>query len=266
MTREHIPAESAGNGRPVRLVDRPFDPEPVLREVAAWGDGHVVSTLCRPCNGRASWWGYVREYTTWRNHFIEEARAFVQRTNRDPLRGLGPFDVTLGYGMHPARFVRQVVGMFLAVQESEHLFATYPHLPTLIGPDTDRPTKGRAEGLPLAPLHLYLSVCNSPFGIGYNSVPMMALSLRNPGARQALWTPPGAGHARRDDQLVLVANPFAFVLTTAESNGLGRDISEWAQWSINQCPRRDERGISLPTEDHLDGALRAMIYPDYVTR
>ena len=45
MTGEHVPPRSPGNERPVSLVVDPFDLNSVVRQVAEWDEGHVVSTL-----------------------------------------------------------------------------------------------------------------------------------------------------------------------------------------------------------------------------
>jgi hypothetical protein len=117
MTDEHIPPKSTGNDQPVQAVENPFDLETILREVAEWDEGHVVRTLDARCNQRASDWGYVKEYRKWHN-LLEKAHLAGRATRHDPFRGSQPFPFELPYDAMPARFVRQVVGMLLAVQQS----------------------------------------------------------------------------------------------------------------------------------------------------
>lgn len=131
-----------------------------MQSVVEWPDGHVVRTLDRECNERASRWGYVKEYKKWFDAGSSGARKAFRLTGRDPLRGIEPFQFKLAYDFHPARFVRQVLGMFLAVQDSEHLFVTHPALPGIIGPDTSSDEERRRDGLDISPLHLYLSAYN----------------------------------------------------------------------------------------------------------
>lgn len=134
MTNEHIPPRSTNNDQPVRRIMEPID-ESILRDVIEWQDGHVLPTLDRECNERASRWGYIREYKKWFELFGNRAKRIYQEAGRDPLRGPAPFRFDLPHDFHPARFIRQVLGMFLAVQASEQLFVTQPALTELIGPD-----------------------------------------------------------------------------------------------------------------------------------
>ncbi|MGE0178062.1 MAG: hypothetical protein AB7G17_13720 [Phycisphaerales bacterium] len=157
MTDEHVPPRSTGNDEPVRLIEDPFDLQGVLRQVAEWDEGHVVRTLDGRCNGRASAWGYVKEYRRWHDLF-KEAHVAARATRIDPFRGAQPFSIDLPYDVMPARFVRQVVGLVLAVQESPQLFVGAPQLADLVGGDPDDEEQPRSGGLPIEPLHLYMSV------------------------------------------------------------------------------------------------------------
>ena len=86
------------------------------------------------------------------------------------------------------------------------------------------------------------------------------------GDSQVLWTPPSA-LSRADDFLLLCLTPFAFVLTTKDASNLGKNISQWTQWSVVDRPSKSELRLSLPTADQLQGGIRAMVYPaDYVVR
>src|SRR5438046_1262491 len=107
MTDEHVPPRSTGNADPVGLLADPLDPKSIVRQVAEWREGHVVDTLDKRCNGRASNWGYVKEYRQWHELFVEHAKRIVAKTNKDPLRGDQPFAIELPYDANPARFVRQ---------------------------------------------------------------------------------------------------------------------------------------------------------------
>lgn len=264
MTREHIPAESTGNASPVRQIVDPFDLTSVVREVAEWQDGHVVSTLDLGCNSRASNWGYVREYGRWRDLVVDHARAEVARTGADPLRGGQPVSLDLPYDVQPARFVRQVIGMFLAVQASEHLFAGYSVLPELIGPDPADTSRRRQDGIDIAPLHLYVSVCNADWR--YLKGPMLAAETAVGTRSPVLWTP-ASTMTQTDEVFVLVLAPFAFVLTTKNATDFGHDLTGWTAWTVDQRPGKSQRRLVLPTADQLDAGLRAMIYPkDYIVR
>jgi hypothetical protein len=264
MSGEHVPPRGTGNKRPVGLVVDPFDLNLVVRQVAEWDEGHVVSNLDRACNQRASDWGYIKEYRRWLELFIAEAKAVAAKTGADPLRHTNPFEIELPYDVHPARFVRQVLAMFLAVQETEDLFAGHPVLPELIGPDPSDDSKRRTDGLDISPLRLYVSVYNGRWA--YGTVPMLAIKTSLLPTRELMWTPPSSA-SQLDDLLILCLTPFAFVLTTADANDLGHDISPWTQWSVDQRPSKSEVRLALPTADQLQGATRAMIYPsDYVVR
>lgn len=258
MTREHVPPRSTGNRTPVGLVADPFDLNSVVRQVAEWHDGHVVSTLDSTCNKRAGDWGYVKEYRRWFELFVAEAKAAAATTGTDPLRGTKPFEIELSYDVHPGRFARQVLGMFLAVQATEHLFATYPALPELIGSDPSDGSQRRMGGLDISPLRLYLSVCNARWS--YAAVPMLAVTTRLRPTSQLLWTPPSSP-PRPDELLILCLSPFAFALTTADASDLGRDISHWTRWSADQRPSKRDRRFIVPTADQLQGGIRAIVYP-----
>ncbi len=175
MTREHIPPASTGNTEPVRRVDDPFDLEAVSREVVEWQEGHVVRTLCSECNHRASRWKYVSEYRRWHDLAMEAATERQKTHGGNPLRGLSPLDLELPHDVHPARFVRQVVGMLMAIQEPEHLFAGHPQLADLIGGEVDNPEKRREAGGGLGGLHLYLSV--SPLRWAYFVAPALVVRM-----------------------------------------------------------------------------------------
>jgi hypothetical protein len=250
MTDEHVPPRSTRNEDPVGRVLDPFDLNSIVQQVAEWDEGHVVSTLCPGCNQRASDWGYVKEYRRWFELFVAETKAVAAKTGDDPLRGTKPFEIELPYDVQPARFVRQVLGMFLAVQEAEHLFAEFPVLPELIGPDPSDHSKRRADGIDISPLHLYVSVYNGKWG--YGTSPMLTIKTSFGPASELLWTPPSSG-SQVDDFLILCLTPFAFVLSTAGASDLGLDISHWTQWSVDQRPSKSELRLALPTADQLQG-------------
>lgn len=254
MTREHIPPDSTGNDSPVGRIDRPFDIDAIVTEVAEWNEGHVVRTLGRKCNSRASDWGYVSEYRKWHDHF-KAAHVAGRTTKLDPFRGATAFSIDLPYDAMPARMIRQTIGMFLAVQESEILFASSTQLVDVIGPEEGQPTKARSDGLDIAPKHLYLGVYSGPWT--YNNMPIMSTTL-NP------W-PAAARASKYCDIFVLGLAPFAFILTDQAQPGLGLDITDWATWGLHQRPKHV--GLEVPTVDMLEGPLRAMLYPDdYISR
>ena len=69
------------------------------------------------------------EYRRWFELSVARLQAAGTQRNADPLRGTQPFEIGLPYDVQPARFVRQVLGMLLAVQATEHLFAAHSVLP-----------------------------------------------------------------------------------------------------------------------------------------
>ena len=261
MTDEHVPPKSTGNDEAVRLVEDAFDLEGVLVDVAEWREGHVVRTLDRQCNGRASDWGYVKEYRRWHDLFMG-AHTAGRATRIDPFRGDQPWSIELPYDVMPARFVRQAVGMLLAVQASPDLLAGSPQLADLIGGDRDDEDQPRAGGLTIEPMHLYLSVYSG--GWSYGTAPITSLTLDT--TPSALVVPP-AVRTREVDVYVLALAPFVFVASTAHLANLGLDINEWATWERSRRPRRSERLLNIPTVDTMQPGLRAMLYPkDYVVR
>lgn len=165
MTDEHVPPKSTGNDEAVHLVEDYFDLDSVLAEVAEWDQGHVVRTLDRRCNGRASDWGYVKEYRRWHDLFKEAHRA-GRATRIDPFRGDRPWSIDLPYDVMPARFVRQAIGMLLAVQASPDLLAGSPQLADLIAGDPDDGERPRPAGLTIEPMYLYLSVYSGRWSYG----------------------------------------------------------------------------------------------------
>lgn len=260
MTDEHIPPASTGNTAPVHRVADPFDGASVLAEVAEWRHGHVVRTLDRTCNGRASDWGYVREYRKWHDLLVE-AHTAGRRTKVDPFRG-SPFHANLPYDVMPARFVRQVVGMLLAVQATEHLLAEHPQLAQLIDLDPELRSGPRREGLNIEPLHLYMSVYSGPWG--YMTQPMAQVEV--PLTPSALVVPPGS-RSRTSSLFVLALSPFVFIAADAPGNRYGLEVSSWTRWRYDQRPRKSERDVTLPTVEDLEPGLRAMLQPaDYIVR
>lgn len=236
VTREHVPPHSTNNDGPVgRVVDH-FDLDAAVQEVAEWEEGHVVSTLCLGCNNRASRWGYVKEYRRWFELFLAHAKAVVLQTNTDPLRGASALEIELPHDVQPARFVRQVLGMLLAVQATEHILAAYPALAELIGPDPSDGRKRRRDGLNIAPLRLYMSVCNAKWS--YSCIPMLAVEIALGTSSPVLWAPPSSIPSQRDDVVMLCVSPFTFILTTKAATNLGRDISDWTSWSVDRRPVR----------------------------
>jgi len=70
-----VPPRSTNNDAPVGLLVEPFDLRSVVRDVAEWDEGHVVSTLDAVCNKRASDWGHVAEYRRWFELFAAKVDA-----------------------------------------------------------------------------------------------------------------------------------------------------------------------------------------------
>ena len=96
--------------------------------------------------------------------------------------------------------------------------------------------KRRLDGLDIAPLRLYVSVCNTNWC--YLTVPMLAVETSLGEDSQRLWTPPSTTRLpQSDDVLILCLAPFAFVLTT-------RMRTAWVRTS---AIGRNGRSTSAPT-------------------
>lgn len=259
MTREHVPPASTGNDQPVRQIEDPFDRNVVLREVAEWREGHVVRTLDDGCNQRASDWGHVGEYGRWHDLFVA-AHVNGRTTRIDPYRGVDQFRIELPYDVMPARFVRQVVGMLLAVQVSERLFAQHPRLAELIDGDPADPSRAREGGLSIEPLRLYMSVYSGKwayetFPITFGSIPLTSTPLIAP-----------AGSRVSESEIYLLAlAPFVFLASDTPQETLGLDISAWTTWDRNRRLARHQLHLEVPTVDTNHPGIRALLYPaDYV--
>jgi hypothetical protein len=254
MTDEHLPPKSTGNNAPIAQRVDPFNQPDVTRQIAAWQEGHALSTLCAACNGRASNWGYVAEYRRWHDLVVEAARGFVRSESRSPFRGTTPWVVELPYDVMPARMVRQLVGMLLALQSTEHLFAEHPELAGLIDADALDPAKPRKLGLELTRLHIYLSGYNGD--LSYFSAPVAAVSFSL--EPSPLHLPTGA-RARSVLQWLFAFPPFLVIVSEEPDPSLGTDITAWTSWSHDDRPKASGRSLVLPTVDQLPMPLRAMM-------
>lgn len=268
LSFEHVPPRSVGNDRAVSRSDDPFDPNAVLHDVADWNDGAGVRTLCRTtdttvgCNERASHWRYVSEYRRWHDKFVARAQAVAAVTNADPIRTGEQFTIVLDRGSaEPARFVRQVIGMVLALQATDHLWVRYDSLRQLVAPNPAHSDRPLAGGVDLRELHLYMSVCNTRWL--YQHMPGGLVSVRLD--RSPIWTPPGAVTSPIHDFLVLALSPFAFVLTTSADDSFGLDVTDWAKWPLGRRPNRAEAELVVPTADAINGLPRAIVYPEDYT-
>ena len=257
MTREHVPPRSAGNSNPIRRLVDPFAQDAVVMEVDAWNDGHAVTTLCGPCNVRASRWGYVAEYRRWHETFVVVARRYAAEHGVDPLLGPDPFRIELPYDVHPARFVRQVIGMFIAVQSGPAVVSDHPQLMELIDSDVNDAAKRRADGLSIAPLRLKMVVDNGPYA--YLAAPALAITIPTSDGTSAVWTPPGSRSSHFDLMLMRFA-PFAFFLTHGDSHP-GLDISHWTTWNVDQRMRRSQRLLEVPTVLSMKTITAGMLHP-----
>lgn len=259
-----MPPKSIENKRPVGSIDDPFGTHSIVREVAEWDEGHVVKSLDFECNSRASRWGYVREYRVWYDLFRSAAIEKVKATKLDPLRGDQPFELALPYDVHPARFVRQVVGMFLALQETRDLFDGFPGLRQLIGPGSSNLRDRRKEGVDVAPLSIYMSVCNGRWV--YTRRPMSTVETKISNISETNENS-AQDQSNTTDVSLLSLAPFVFVISTGESQGLGHEITEWAKWPVDQRPSKSSRMLRIPTANRLSGGLKTLVYPEsYVAR
>lgn len=259
MTDEHVPPKSTENQQPVGSIDDPFGTYSIVREVAEWDEGHVVKSLDLECNGRASRWGYVREYRGWYDLFRSAAIEKAKITKVDPLRGDQPFELDLPYNVHPARFVRQVVGMFLAVQQTRDLIDGYLSLGQLIGPESSSLHDRRKEGVDIAPLSISMSVCNGRWS--YTKRPMSTVEMKIRKISETNETD-AQYQSNMTETSVLSLAPFAFVLSTGKFQGLGYEITEWTKWPVDRRPSKSSRMLRIPTADRLPGGLTALIYPN----
>jgi len=213
------------------------------------------------CNGRASEWGYVKEYRRWHDLF-KDAHIVGRATRIDPFRGAQPFSVELPYDAMPGRFVRQVAGMLLAVQESPELFAGSPQLADLVGGDPDDDAQPRSAGLPIEPLYLYMSVYSGAWA--YGTCPLTSLTIDL--SSSSLIVPAGT-RARSVDVHLLALAPFVFVAASEPQSNVGVSVNQWTTWERSQRPGRRDRSLSVPTVDLMQPGLRAMLYPnDYVCK
>jgi hypothetical protein len=254
MTREHVPPKSAGNSDQFRRLEDPFDPQSAAAEVGEWKEGHTVSTLCDPCNKRASQWKYVAEYRRWFEHFVATARKIArERGGADPLLDNAPFEIELPYDAHPARFIRQVVGMILAIQSDHLSFASYPELSSLIGSDEIDPRKRRRDGIDISPVRIAMAVDNGVFAFLPTAA---AITVKTP-PQQQLWTPVSA-QSSLDNFAMVRWSPFAFFITDGEPHP-GLDVTDWTQWSVDRRPTRQERRLAVPTVAALPGIAAGML-------
>lgn len=154
MTAEHIPPRAAfnkGTGRNVGLNEilGPGALNSLDLGSGPFQQGGIKGyTLCSRCNSRTGeLWG--PEYKEWANWF---AALILQTEERygDLEKLVGPLivtDVTFK-GIHPGRFIRQLLSMFLSISGGPELAQQYPDLPSLVLGESPRP-------LP-EPLRLYL--------------------------------------------------------------------------------------------------------------
>jgi hypothetical protein len=262
MTDEHVPPKSTGNHEKVELVMDSFDLNSVLLEVAEWDEGHIVRTLDNRCNKRASDWGYVKEYRRWHEWFLAAAHAAGQENLVDPFKGEKAFSMQLQYDLMPARFVRQVIGMLLAVQESQKLIVDFPRLAELIGSEPRNDQQPRSAGTSIEPLHLYMSVYSGSWGYGTSPFLQITMDLTH----SSLIVPAGA--RTQDLQVYLLAlTPFVFVAASEPSANFGLSVQEWTTWDRSQRSARPMPTLDVPTVDMMEPWLRAMLEPnDYTFR
>jgi hypothetical protein len=154
MTAEHVPPRAAfnkGTGRNVGLneIIGPKALNSMDLGSGPFQQGGIKGyTLCSTCNSRTGkLWG--PEYKEWANWFA----ALILQTEElcgDLEKLVGPLIVTdvVFRGIHPGRFVRQVLSMFLSISGGPELAQECPHLRSLVLGEPPRP-------LP-EPLRLYL--------------------------------------------------------------------------------------------------------------
>lgn len=254
MTREHIPPRSAGNDQDIGVLHRAQKAN--VEDLRRWPDGHTVDTLCGPCNQRpgSGAWNYVRTYVKWHDAVVAAARRSYKQTRRDPFACTYAMEFDAPHTLQPARFARQVLGMFLAVQERETLFAEHPTVRSAVAPGDDPRGKPPDVVPALQGCRLGVTIYNER--IMYNHGPVMLVEV--PTGPQGLVLPHGAS-GRTDDLYTLGLPPFMFMLTTHPTLFLGKDISGWPSRSTHDGLGRQERQMELPTFWQLPSLVRAML-------
>lgn len=254
MTEEHIPPRSTGNSQPVTLTTG----SGLLQELVLWREGHVVKSLCKACNGRASNFGYVKQYAAWHELFVDEAKRYARHTGFNALMEPTSFEIELPYDFEPGRFIRQVIGMFHAVQETHLLAASMPELLTLVGPD---PEHNRERPHPPLAIngHLYLAVADIRWA--YGTSPVMAIPITIGPADTGLILPP-ASSGPTNDEYFMALTPFLFTLSTRPVDRAGLEITAWTELPVNgpgSRLKKSERRLAIPTLRQVDPMIRALV-------
>jgi hypothetical protein len=257
MTREHIPPRAAGNDAEITTL-RTSALAANIADVQRWPSGHTVDTLCLPCNNRpgSGAWNYVKTYVTWRKVVMKAAEQEMKQTGRDPYTRDYPLEFDAPHTLQPARFARQVLGMLLAIQESEHLWADHPTVRSAVAPGDDPRGKPPTEVPPLEGIRLGMSLYNGD--IVYNAKPVTVVEV--PLGSTPLELPPGSGSSAYD-LYALGVSPFLFMLTTHPSESIGLEITDWPSRRIHDGLPARERRLSIPTYSQLPAATRTMLQP-----
>jgi hypothetical protein len=255
MTEEHLPQRSVGNDREIAMYRDPVsrDTESLL---GIWFDGFTRPTLCQACNARASDFGYVREYKAWFDFIFEQGKTLAQELQRDPFKTELAVELVIPYDRMPGRFIRQVIGNFLASQDSPVLMADHPGLATLIGPGIPDATRPHAP-VDVSPIRIYFGVANCNWV--FQTAPGVQFTTRLNGRTDSgIILPPEV--LESVIALTVIVSPFAFVLADGDLQGLGDfRIDHWAQLDEHARLKRTERTMRVPTFASWTGPIAAAV-------
>ena len=254
MTEEHLPQRSVGNNSQTNsYVHLPSAPN--SRPLATWQEGHTSPVLCEGCNSRANRFGYPTEFKLWYEFVIAQLEAFVNHNGTDPLNE--PYlDIRVPYDRMPGRFVRQVIGNFLAMQDSEQLFASYPALALLIG--SDQEDLNRAHGpLDIAPLHLFMALANRSTLMTRVPFALVTTHLLDR-TTAGLFVPPGSSSVGFG--VAYVVSPFAFILADCSIPGIENlRIDYWTHMDVHERLTKRDLTIRVPTLSSWTGPTANML-------
>ena len=254
MTEGHLPQRSVGNDSPTTsYVHLPSAPN--SSPLATWREGHTAPVLCEGCNSRANHFGYPTEFKLWYEFVIAQLKAYVDQNGTDPLNE--PYlDIRVPYDRMPGRFVRQVIGNLLATQDSEQLFASYPALALLIGPDPKN-MKHTHGPLDIAPLHLFMALANRNTlmtRVPFATVTTHLLDRTTAG----LFVPPRSSSVGFG--VAFVVSPFAFILADRSFPGIENlRIDPWTHMDVHERLTKRDLTIRVPTLSSWTGVTANML-------
>jgi hypothetical protein len=258
MTDEHLPPRAADNSSPVTLYN---ERDGALIAVESYRDGHVVPSLCSPCNNRASRRGLPQAYAAWRDDVVSHVNLaaatyeFHTGRARTDLWALqkpdgAAFLLEVEHGkdvlskkmtnLHPGRIARQILGMTLAVQSSRDLLDNHPQLAAAYSSDGP---------MSIEPFSLHVALANA--GLNYFSSGVRSVNFdlgRGRSTDISFWMisfPPFL--------MCLVGGPKAPIAATR--------IDQWLASSVTAVFSRQERKVAYPIANQNE-LLVAKMYAD----